>query len=382
MKADLDELARTIHETWGNADSLSFMAPSVADDPASRTWFSGVQRLGASPGAFVALERMNAAIDIRHVLPTISVPTLVLHRLDTLNYRVEEGRYVAAHIHGARLIELPGIDYIHHVGDADALIDDIEAFVTGKRPNATPDHVLATVLTIDIDWAASKAVALGDQRWADAQERFQTLAEREFGQFRGRALDVAGDRVTATFDGPGRAIHCAAAVRAAGNALGLQTRAGLRTGECELRGEKVSGVAVPLAGWIAAQAIPDEILVSSTVKDLLAGADTRFSDRGSRELPGVPGAWRLFAVLTDAGAAGQAGPALSSFSPLALTRREWEVLPLVVRGMSNRQIADALSISERTAESHVASILAKSGLSSRGQLAARTAHIDPQTPRT
>ena len=198
---------------------------------------------------------------------------------------------------------------------------------------------------------------------------------RELGHFRGRALELTGDRVVATFDGPARAIRCAAAIGDAARDLGLATRAGLHTGECEVRGERVSGVAVPLAAWVASQAAPDEILVSSTVKDLVAGAGLRFADRGTRALAGRTGDWRLFAVLPDATEDSEREPAAAAqprpAPPLAdLTRREREVLPLVARGLSNRQIADALSIGERTVESHVASILAKWGLASRTQLAA------------
>ena len=381
VAAHLEASARTIHEDWGGVDWLADAAPSVADDPAFRAWFGTFLRLGASPGAAIALERMNAAIDVRHVLPTIGVPTLVLHRLDTRSYRVEEGRYVAARIPGARLVELPGSDYLPFVGDTDALVDEIEAFVTGVRPAGAPDHVLATVLAIEIAGAAGRAVALGDRRWADAQDRFQALAARELGRFRGRALELTGDRVVATFDGPARAIRCAAAIGDAARGLGLATRSGLHTGECEVRGERVSGVAVPLAAWVASQAALDEILVSGTVKDLVAGAGLRFADRGPRKLAGASGEWRLFAVRPDAtedternaDATAQPWPAL----PLAdLTRREREVLPLVVQGLSNLQIANELSIGERTVESHVANILAKRGVATRMQLAAAAAAGD------
>ena len=321
-------------------------------------------------------------IDVRHVLPTIRVPTLVLHRLDCQVYNADEGRYVAAHIPGARLVELPGNDYLQFVGDVDAFVDEIEAFVTGTRPASVPDYVLATVLAIDVAGTAGQAVALGDRRWTDLHDRFQVLARRDLDHFRGRPLELTGDRVVATFDGPARAIRCAEAITGAARDLGLPTQAGLHTGECELRDERVSGVAVPLAAWVASQAAPDEILVSSTVKDLVAGAGLHFADRGSRTLTGVPGEWRLFAVLPDATESSEptvATPPPSVLPLDTLTRRERDVLPLVARGLSNRQIADALSIGERTAESHVASILAKLGLTSRSQLAAATStHTTPQ----
>ena len=391
----LDTAALTIHDTWGaegrsedwSVDGLlANLAPSVADDPAFRTWFGTLLRLGASPGAAIELARMDAAIDVRHVLPAIRVPTLVLHRIGNEDL-VERSRYVAAHIPGAQLIELPGIDYLQFVGDVDAVVDEVEAFVTGTWPASVPDHVLATVLAIEIAGAAGRAVALGDRRWADAQDRFQALGVRELGHFRGRALDLTGDRVVATFDGPARAIRCAAAIGDAVRGLGLATRSGLHTGECEVRGERVSGVAVPLAAWVASQAMLNEILVTSTVKDLVAGAGLRFADRGTRALAGAAGDWRLFAVRADAPEDGEGNTATAAqprpAPPLAdLTRREREVLPLVARGLSNRQIADALSIGERTVEGHVASILAKWGLASRTQLAATaTAQADHGTSR-
>src|SRR5215213_1847111 len=297
--AQIDDLAATVHETWGNVDRLADVAPSLADDPAFRTWFSTFCRLGASPGAVVMLERMDALIDVRHVLPTIRVPTLVLHRLDA-DYNVEHGRFVAAHIPGARLVELPGVDYFSFVGDSDALIDEIEAFVTGTRPTGAPHHVLATVLVSETAAPAGRLVALGDQRWGDLQERFQALASREIARFRGRPREVTGDRVVATFDGSARAIRCAEAIGEAARNLALPIRSGVRTGECEVRDDHVSGIAVPLAAWIATQAAAGEVLVSSTVKDLVAGAGLGFADRGTRTLAGLPGDWRLYAVLADA----------------------------------------------------------------------------------
>jgi pimeloyl-ACP methyl ester carboxylesterase/class 3 adenylate cyclase/DNA-binding CsgD family transcriptional regulator len=384
--AQLDEMAASIHETWGDVDWLHDVAPSVADDPAFRTWFSTSLRLGASPGAVVTLERMDALIDVRHVLPAIRVPTLVLHRLDTRNYNVEHGRYVAARIPGARLVELPGADYFPFVGDTNALIDEIETFVTGTRPVDVPDHVLATILVSEVAATAGRVVALGDRRWGDLQEQFQALAGREIDRFRGRPREVTGDRVVATFDGPARAIRCAEAITTAVRDLALPIRSGLHTGECEVRDEHVSGVAVPLAAWIATQAAPDEILVSSTVKDLVAGAGLHFTDRGPRSIDGLPGAWRLFALLPESeqdadpgsGRTNRAEPIRSMPADAPLTRREREVLPLVAQGLSNRQIAGELSIGERTVEGHVANILAKWGLATRTQLAvAATAGDNP-----
>ena len=384
--AQIDDMAATIHETWGNVDWLADGAPSVADDAAFRTWFSTFLRLGASPGAVIMLERMDALIDVRHVLPTIRVPTLVLHRQDTRNYNVDHGRYVAAHIPGARLVELPGADYLSFVGDTNALIDEIEAFVTGTRPLAVPDHVLATVLVSEVAATAGRVVALGDRRWGDLQERFHALAGREIGRFRGQSRELTGDRVIATFDGPARAIRCAEAIRNATRDLDLPIRSGVHTGECEVRDDHVSGIAVPLATWIATQAATDEILVSGTVKDLVAGAGLRFADRGTRSLDGMPGDWRLYAVLPDAPEDTKPSADAVDRSQLGLpltrlTRREREVLPLVAQGLSNLEIADTLSIGERTVESHVASILAKWGLATRTQIAAAATAGDAPSRR-
>ena len=309
----------------------------------------------------------------------------MLHRLDA-DYNVEHGRFVAAHIPGARLVELPGVDYFSFVGDSDALIDEIQDFVTGTRPLAVPDHVLATVLVSEVAATAGRVVAFGDRRWGDLQERFQALAGREIGCFRGQLRELTGDRVVATFDGPARAIRCAEAIGNATRDLDLPIRSGVHTGECEVRDDHVSGVAVPLATWIATQAATGEILVSSTVKDLVAGAGLRFADRGTRSLDGMPDDWRLYAVLPDAlkGTEPSGDSTVRSRSALPLTeltRREREVLPLVAQGLSNLEIADTLSIGERTVESHVASILAKWGLATRTQIAAAATAGDAPSRR-
>jgi class 3 adenylate cyclase/DNA-binding CsgD family transcriptional regulator len=281
------------------------------------------------------------------------------------------------------LVELPGADHFPYVGDTDALIDEIEGFVTGTRPTAVPDRVLATVLVSEVAAPTGRLVALGDQRWGDLQEQFQALASREISRFRGSTREVTGDRVVATFDGPARAIRCAEAIGNAVRTLDLPLRSGLHTGECEVRDGQVSGVAVPLAAWIATQAVAGEVLVSSTVKDLVAGAGLGFADRGAHSLVGMPGDWRLFAVRSNEPEGteprGNRGVRPQPARPLAeLTRREQEVLPLVAQGLSNRQIADTLNIGERTAEGHVANILAKWGLASRTQLAVFATADDTQ----
>ena len=297
----IEERARTIHETWGSleavAQSLQRMAPSAADDEGLKRWLATLMRLGASPGAEIARQRMNAEIDIRHVLPAIRVPTLVLHRTGDRDSSVEEGRYIAARIPGAKFVELPGDDHFPFIGDMDSTLDEIEEFVTGARPDREPDRVLATVLFTDIVSSTEHAVRLGDRRWRDLQERHHVLVRRELVRHRGREVDTAGDGFLATFDGPARAVRCAVAIGEGVRALGLEVRAGLHTGECELRGDRVSGIAVHTGARVMAQAGAGEVLVSSTVKDLVAGSGLRFEDRGVHAFKGVPGEWRLYAVV-------------------------------------------------------------------------------------
>jgi DNA-binding winged helix-turn-helix (wHTH) protein/pimeloyl-ACP methyl ester carboxylesterase len=279
---------------WGGPVGLEERAPSVAADPAFRDWWATYLRMGASPGAALALTRMNADIDVRHVLPLIRVPTLVIHRTGDACLKVEEGRYVAQMIPGARYVELPGVDHLPFVGDQDAILDEVEEFLTGVRHALEPDRVLATVLVTHIDGAARAAT--GDARWRDLLERHQAYVKREIEWFRGRISETMADGFLATFDGPARAIRAACAIVESGRRLGIEIRAGLHTGECDMMGDRVGGVAVQIGTHIAAQAAPGEVLVSSTVKDLVAGSGIQFHERGLRIFQGLPGEWRLFAI--------------------------------------------------------------------------------------
>lgn len=296
--------SREIHEkafaayeqSWGSTIGLRAMAPSLADDPSMREWWARYQRLAASPGAAIALYRMNIEIDIRPVVPAISVPTLVLHRAQDKLIAVGCGRYVAERIAGAKYVELEGEDHLPWAGDADAVIGEIEEFLTGVRHGPQPDRVLATVLFTDIASSTERAVALGDAKWRELLEKYHALARREVARFRGKEVDTAGDGFFAAFDGPARAVRCACALRDAVTPLGIAIRAGLHTGECETSGTKVTGIAVHIGARVAAHAGAGEILASSTVKDLVAGSGLRFADRGIRELKGIPGEWRLFAA--------------------------------------------------------------------------------------
>lgn len=294
----IDRVAQATIASWGRADSpiVSLLAPSLVGDDRFRQFWARFERAATSPGAFAALTHMNAEIDIRHVLSTIHVPTLVLHRSDDVAVCVEQGRYVAKHIPGAKYVELPGADHLAQVGDADAIVEEIEEFLTGVRSAAEFDRVLATVLFTDIVGSTERAAALGDQRWRELLEEHHALVRREIARFRGHEVKTAGDGFLATFDGPARGIRCARSVVEAVRPLGLEIRAGLHTGECERMGDDIGGIAVHIGARVAASAQPGEVLVSSTVRDLVAGSGLRFADRGTRILKGVPDEWRLFAV--------------------------------------------------------------------------------------
>jgi pimeloyl-ACP methyl ester carboxylesterase/DNA-binding winged helix-turn-helix (wHTH) protein len=289
-----------MREQWGGPVGLEERAPSVAGDPEFRDWWATYLRMGASPGAALALTQMNAEIDVRQVLPSVHVPTLVIHRSEDRCLKVEEGRYVAERIPGAKYVELPGQDHLPFVGDQDAILDEVEEFLTGVRHTLEPDTVLATVLFTQIVDSKEHAKRLGNERWYTLLDRLREQVRKEIEWFRGREIDMVGDRPLAIFDGPARAIRCALAISEYASRLGVMMRAGLHTGECELVGEsgdvRVSGVAPLVGAQVANAAAPGEVLVSSTVKDLVAGSGINFTDKGLHTLTGVPGDWRLFAV--------------------------------------------------------------------------------------
>jgi len=281
---------------WGGPVGLEVRAPSMAADERFRQWWARLLRSAASPAAAAAVSRMNAEIDVRHVLPAIRVPTLVLHSVNDRTIDVEYGRHLARHIPGAKLVELTGIDHVPWLTDADAIAAEIEEFVTGARHAVDTDRVLATVLFTDIVGATDRAAALGDRRWRDLLDGHHRLVRRQLAAFRGREIDTAGDGFLAAFDGPARAVRCACAITRDVRSLGIEVRAGLHTGECEVIGDKLGGIALHIGARVAALAGAGEVLVSSTVKDLVAGSGLSFRDRGSRALKGVPGEWGLFAV--------------------------------------------------------------------------------------
>ncbi|MGH2619456.1 MAG: adenylate/guanylate cyclase domain-containing protein [Anaerolineales bacterium] len=286
-----------VEREWGNLMDLAHYVPSMTSDEAFIRRFATYCRRAASPGAAVALLRMNTKIDIRQVLPTIRVPTLVIHRTGDLDVNVEEGRWLAGRIAGARFVELPGDDHLPFVGDQGAILDEIQQFLTGVRPAPESDRVLATVLFTDIIGSTESAARLGDHAWRDLLEQHHALVRGELARFRGREVDTAGDGFFATFDGPARAIRCACSIRDGVRQLGIEIRAGVHTGEIELTGDKVAGIAVHIGARVAAAAQASEVLVSSTVNDLVAGSGIRFTERGIHVLKGVPGEWHLFSVM-------------------------------------------------------------------------------------
>ncbi len=281
---------------WGTPIGFKVVAPSAANDERCKSWWARNLRMGASPGAGIALYRMNIEIDIRRVIPSIRVPTLVLHRAGDRLINVGNSRYMAGQIPGAKYVELEGVDHLPWFGDAEAVLGEVQEFLTGIRPPETHERTLATVLFVDIAGSTERAVALGDARWRDLLGAFHKQTLEELNRFRGRMIDTAGDGVFASFDGPARAVRCACAIRDRVTGLGIAVRAGVHTGECEVAGDKLAGVAVHIGARVAAQARPNDVVVSSTVKDLVAGSGLRFADSGMHALKGVPGEWRLFTV--------------------------------------------------------------------------------------
>lgn len=293
---DAQGLLQGIEEGWGKGVAFEALVASQSDNTPMRNWWARYQRRAASPGAAVELLRRAYDTDTRSVLSSISVPTLILHRAGDPFTGPEHSRYLAAHIRGAKYVELSGVDHLFFAEDADRLLAEIQEFLTGVREGAGSERVLATVLFSDIVGSTEHAARVGDGRWRDLLDAYYGLVRRELARFRGREIDTAGDGLFATFDGPARAIRCGCAIREAVRELGITVRIGLHTGECEVMGPKVGGIAVHIGARVAAAAEPNEVLVSSTVRDLVAGSGLRFEERGVHVLKGVPGEWRLFAV--------------------------------------------------------------------------------------
>jgi class 3 adenylate cyclase len=285
-----------IRAGWGQGVLMRRLAPDELGDDKLMQQFAEYERQSASPGMAAAMLHMLYTSDVRHVLPAIRVPTLVISHKESARIPPETSRYLADNIAGARFVELPGSENLIWAGDQSAVIDLVQEFFTGAPPNEQPDRVLATVLFSDIVGSTERAAALGDRRWKELLDAHDELSQRIVERYRGRVVDRQGDGFLATFDGPARAIRCALELRDGMKELGIQTRAGLHTGEIERRGANIGGIAVHIGARVSAVAGSEEVLVSRTVVDLVAGSEIAFSERGEHELKGVPGRWALFAV--------------------------------------------------------------------------------------
>jgi pimeloyl-ACP methyl ester carboxylesterase len=287
---------------WGQdaEGMIDLFAPSFAGDPEALELTARMERNAASPAMVQQIFEMFLDIDVRAILPTINVPTLVLHRRGDRVVNWRAGQELASQIPGARYAELPGIDHLPWAGDSEAVVGEVEEFLTGARSVPEPDRVLATVMFTDIVGSTERAAELGDARWRELLSSHEAMVRRELARFRGREVKTLGDGHLATFDGPARAVRCGEAIAAAAGDLDLEVRIGLHTGEVELMNGDVGGIAVHIAARIGSAAGAGEVLVSSTVKDLVAGSGLDFDDRGTKELKGVPGEWHLFAAAGSA----------------------------------------------------------------------------------
>jgi class 3 adenylate cyclase/pimeloyl-ACP methyl ester carboxylesterase len=289
----VDLFAEVTRAGWGTPEAVALAFPSRANDPEFRQWGAKFLRACATPKSASAQFRyMIESLDAREALPLIQVPTLVLHSRNNLNYSIEEGRYLADHIDGAKFVELPGGDV--SVAFSVAVVEEIAEFLTGQRPEVEVDRVLTTLLFTDIVGSTERAASMGDQAWRSVLEAHDRTVRDHLRRFRGREINTTGDGFLASFDGPARAIRCALSIAEATRALGLELHLGLHTGECEVRGDDLGGLTVHIAARIGALAAPGEVLLSGTVKDLVAGSRIDFVDRGEHQLKGVPGSWRLY----------------------------------------------------------------------------------------
>jgi len=292
----IDAALDRMEKNWGTGESLRLFAPSVASDETFKLSWARFERLGASPSAVVALMRMNSEIDVRPILPSIRVPTFIIHRQGDVRVNVEAGRFMARQIPNAKYLELPGSDHMLWTGETERILDEVEEFLTGSRSAIESDRVLATVLFTDIVNSTKRVETIGDRAWHDVLDRHNALVRREISRHRGHEVRTMGDGFLATFDGPARSIRCALAINEGVEALGLQVRAGLHTGEVEMADDDLSGIAVHIASRVATMAKPGQVLVSNTVRDLVAGSNIRFHDEGSHSLKGLTESERLFAA--------------------------------------------------------------------------------------
>ena len=355
----------TIVPDWGKGLGMESYAPSQLGNPEVAAWWGRFTQLSASPRDAADLMRMNTQIDIGGILPTIRVPTLVIHANGDKVAPIEAGRYFAEHIPGARILELDSIDHWFYFLDLDRVIGEIQEFLTGARTIPTPDTTLATVLCTNVPQSGAHAVWLGDKRWNQLVDSHHAAVRKALKRYSGREIEAGERGITAVFDGTARAVRCAMDIRDELLRLGLRIRAGVHAGECEIGDGRPRGVPLHVASSVMEAAHAGEVLVSGTVKDLVVGSGLEFADRGVRVFAGIPGSWSLFAAGPDQPAAERASESPSE----QLSRREREVAQLVAKGLSNREIAQRLYLSERTVDNHVHHILDKLGVDSRVQVA-------------
>jgi len=372
----LEEFIRGIEGTWGTGANAPRFAPDQSKDGHFPEWWGRYERHSATPNAGIALARMNAAIDVRSVLPSIRVPTLILHRRDDARIKFAGGKYLAEKIPGVRFVEFPGRDHPIWTGDIDPIIDEIEEFLTGNKPLPAADRVLATVMVVKLVSPALQAARIGDRKWYEMLDQLREAALQAVARYHGHLGVIAAEEITGRFDGPARAVRCALVLRDAARALSLEVAAGIHTGEIEIHDNAFAGLTLHVAERICAKARAGEILVSGVLTDLVAGSGLHFAERASEAIAGLPGALRLLAVRVEQHLEPRvSSPATPSLD--GLSAREREVLALVADGLSNAGIAKRLRLSDHTVKRHVANILLKLDLPTRAAAAALAGRASP-----
>jgi pimeloyl-ACP methyl ester carboxylesterase/DNA-binding CsgD family transcriptional regulator/class 3 adenylate cyclase len=373
MAADaLASFMRAAETSWGSGATLANFAPGRVGDARFEAWWARFERLSASPTAAVALARMNAQIDVRHVLSSIRVPTLIIHRTDDARVKLAGGRYLAGKIKGARFVEIPGRDHPIWTGDIDRVVDEIGEFLIGTRPFSDTNRLLATLLVARLVAPERAAARLGDQRWGERMERLRDAVAEAFARYGGQPFGAGAEEIAARFDGPARAVRSALSLRDAAGALGVDLAVGIHAGEIELQNDSVAGLALHVTERISAHAAKGEILVSGLVTDLVAGSGLHFAVHGSEAIEGLEGPLRLLSVATEQHLEPVAETKRAKETPSLepLSAREREVLKLVANGMSNAAIAECLRLSDHTVKRHVANILLKLDVPTRAAAAA------------
>jgi pimeloyl-ACP methyl ester carboxylesterase/DNA-binding CsgD family transcriptional regulator len=368
----LANFIRTAETSWGSGATLRNFAPGRVDDARFHAWWARFERLSASPTAAIALARMNAQIDVRHVLGNIRVPTLIVHRTDDARVKLAGGRYLAEKIKGARFVEIPGRDHPIWTSNVDRVIDEIEEFLTGTHTLPDSNRVLATLLVARLVTSGRPTTRFGDRERSERMSMLRETANEAILHHGGQSFAAGGEEIAARFDGPARAVRCALALLDSAEALGLDFAAGVHAGEVEIEKELVAGLALHVTDLISVRAAAGEVLVSGVVADLVAGSGLHFAERGSEAIDGLDSPLRLLAVVTEQHL--ESAPHLRKHARApsleALSAREGEVLKLVADGLSNAAIAERLRLSDHTVKRHVANILLKLDLPTRAAAAA------------